>query len=202
MFFALAMIVSLVVALLRGCSLDNLAAKPFRLWQFAVAGAILHLLVNLRVFSTALAVHPFGAALPLGAFLYLASFACLILFLVVNRGHPGFVVLLIGLCLNLVAIAPNGGQMPGDPGQLAAAGLLDYQVKEAAAGRWSPFGLIGPSTLLPWLGDRIFVPLPFRQPVILSIGDLVIAVGCFLFCNAPFGRTTRFSTRRGMGIRV
>ncbi|MGH2457422.1 MAG: DUF5317 family protein, partial [Chloroflexota bacterium] len=67
---------------------------------------------------------------------------------------------------------------------------------------WSPFGLIGPSTILPWLGDRIFMPMPFRQPVILSIGDLIVALGCFIFCNNPFRRTSRFSSHRRLGYRL
>ena len=202
MFFALAVVVSLVIAFVRGYPLDDIVAKPFRVWPFAVAGALLHLLVNLRVFAAVLAAHPLGLTLPLGAYLYLASFAFLIAFLLANRDHPGFTVLLIGLSLNLVEIAANDGQMPGDTNQLAAAGLLDYQVKEAAAGLWSPFSLISPTTVLPWLGDRIFMPMPFRQPVILSVGDLVITLGCFLFCNNPFRRTTVFSSRRRLGYRM
>ncbi|MGH2461990.1 MAG: DUF5317 family protein, partial [Chloroflexota bacterium] len=138
MFFALAIVASLAIAFLRGHPVDDIVAKPFRLWLFALLGALLHLLVNLRIFAAILATRPAGLALPPGAYLYLASFAFLIVFLLANRDHPGFVVLLVGLGLNLIEIAANRGQMPGDPGQLAAAGLLGYQVKEAAAGLWSP----------------------------------------------------------------
>lgn len=202
MFFSLVILVSLVIAVVRGHPLDDMVARPFRLWLFAVLGALLHLIVNLKWFAAPLASRPLSAAIPLGAFLYLASFAFLIVFLLANLGHPGLVVLLIGMSLNLIAVATNGGQMPGDPGQLAAAGLLDSQVKGAAAGLWSPFGLIGPTTSFPWLGDRLFMPMPFRQPVVLSVGDLIIALGCFLFCNDPFRRVTVFSSRRRFGYRA
>ncbi len=196
MFFVLAMILSLAVAFLRGRSPEDIARRPFRLWQLAMVGAILHLVVNLSAFSTVLATRPAGLSLPLGAVLYLASFGFLIVFLLANRTQPGFLVLLLGLLSNLIAIASNGGQMPGDPQQLAAAGLLDAQRQVLADGLWSPFTLMDSTTHLTWLGDRIFLPLPFRHPVVLSAGDLIIAAGCFLFCNDPFRRSTMFSTRR------
>lgn len=196
MFFALVVLVSLGIALARGRSLDSIAGQPFRWWSFALVGVLLHLIVNLAIFSVVLAWRPPGLALPAGALLYLASFGFLILFLLANLRQPGFAVLLVGMCLNLVEIALNGGQMPGEPGQLAAAGLLDYEQRVLAAGRWLPFSLISPETRLAWLGDRIFFPLPFRQPVILSVGDLIIALGCFWFCNDPLHRATLFPRRR------
>jgi hypothetical protein len=196
MFFVLATVVSLAVAFLRGRTPEDIVRRPFRLWQLAIVGVILHFVVNLSAFSMVLATHPGDTPLPLGALLYLASFAFLIVFLVANFTQPGFPVLLLGLLLNLVAIASNNGQMPGDPRQLAAAGLLEIQRAEMAAGLWSPFSLMGPSTHLALLGDRILVPLPFRHPVVVSLGDLIIAFGCFLFCNDPFRRSTTFSMRR------
>ncbi len=196
MFFVLALILSLVVAFLRGRTPEDIARRRFRLWQLALVGAVLHLVVNLSAFSSILATQLTGLALPLGAVLYLGSFALLIVFLLANYAQPGFLVLFLGLLSNLLAIAANGGQMPGDPQQLAAAGLLDSQRQVLAAGLWSPFTLMDSSTRLTWLGDRIFMPLPFRHPVVLSVGDLIIAIGCFLFCNEPFRRSKKFSARR------
>lgn len=196
MFFVLALILSLAVAFLRGRSPEDIARRPFRLWQLAMVGVILHLVVSLSAFSKVLATRPAGISLPLGAVLYLASFGFLIVFLLANRTQPGFLVLLLGLLSNLVAIASNGGQMPGDPRQLAVAGILDHQRQVLAAGLWSPFTLMDATTNLRWLGDKIFVPLPLGHAAVLSVGDLIIAVGCFLFCNDPFRRSTMFSTRR------
>lgn len=200
MFFVLVTIGSLLIALLRGRTPDDIVRQPFRVWPLALLGFILHLVVNLPWFSAPLAVHLPAISLSLGAGLYLASFISLIFFLLANRTQAGFVVLLLGLGLNFAAIVANGGQMPGDPRPLAQAGLLDNLQQQLQAGLWSPFAIIDRSTRLSLLCDWILVPLPFRNPVVMSLGDMVIGVGCFLFCNAPFRRSTRFSTRRfGLG---
>ena len=103
-------------------------------------------------------------------------------FLAANREKAGFWLILVGLVLNLTAITLNGGQMPGDPIQLERAGMLEAG-RAFIDGRWSPFGIAGPETLAPFLGDRILVPMPLRQPTIVSIGDLVIGAGAVCFIN-------------------
>lgn len=192
MFFVLATLVSVVVAALRKCTFDNVVGQPFR-WSWLVVGGIfLHLVVALPWFARPLENHPFGLAIPLGVFLYSASFLLLIGFLLANWWRTGFPILFLGLALNLTEILLNGGQMPGDPHQLAAGGFLNDLLRERAAGLWTQFTLVGPTTRLPLLADRIFMPLPFREPVILSIGDLIIALGCFVFFN-----DVRIAFRRG-----
>ncbi|HVC33369.1 MAG TPA: DUF5317 family protein [Chloroflexota bacterium] len=200
MIFALAVIASLVVAFLRGRSMDDVLGKPFEVWPLAVVGVALHLVVSLSALASALADHPAGSVLPLGALLYLASYAFLIVFLVANRHHPGFVVLLLGLLLNVFEIASNAGQMPTDPQQLALAGMLDVERQAAALGRWSPHSVADGSTLLAWLDDRIIVLLPFHHGALLSIGDGLICIGCFLFCNDPFRRPSLVATRQPVGV--
>src|SRR5207245_5735691 len=103
-------------------------------------------------------------------------------------------------CLNFAVIIVNGGRMPGDPQQLAAAGLLTIVQAEQLPGTWSPYGLIGATTPLAWFADRIFIPLPLHEPVIVIIGDLLVALGCFLFFNNPFHRPRfRFTSDRRFG---
>lgn len=186
MFFSLVLIGFLIVAFLRGRSPEDLIDRPFRLWPLAAIGLILHLAISLHAFAAALAGALPVLGLSIGSAAFLASDVFLLAFLLVNWGHPGFPVLLLGLGLNFVEIAANGGHMPGDPHQLAVAGLLEHERQEVAHGLWIPYSEIGPSTPLAWLGDRIYMPLPFRGPIILSIGDLIIALGCFVFCNGPF----------------
>lgn len=196
MVFVLATVVSLVIAFLRGRSPEDILHRPFRILHLAIVGVVLHVVVSLSWFARVLAIHPGDLGLPLGSLLYLASFACLIVFLLANVGQPGFPVFLVGLVLNVIAIATNGGQMPGDPRQLAAAGVLDHEREMLASGLWLPFTIMEPSTHFSWLGDRIFIPLLFGHNVVLSVGDLVICIGCFFFCNAPFRRSSMFSARR------
>lgn len=193
---ALVAIFALLFAVLRGRSIDDLVSRHFAWWGLLVGGVALHAAIGQPTLGDRLGVSVFGLPICLGAALYLASLTLLIVFLLRNLGCPGFVVVLLGLALNLAVIALNEGRMPADPSQLAAAGILDVIKASQATGVWSPYGLIDPATPLAWLGDRIFVPLPFHEPVIVSIGDLFVLIGLFLFFNAtPSRRRYRFTSR-------
>lgn len=187
MIFVLSAVVAFVVALLRGVPIVAIAERRFvGLWAVFVAAG-LHVALNPLVLppaaARALSSAPVPGLPPLGGLVYVVSLGCALLFLALNRHLPGLKLVLLGLALNFAVIAANGGQMPGDPAQLARAGLLEVTLQEIAQGRWSPFGLIGEGTRLAFLGDVIFVPLPFRDPVIISVGDIVIVAGVFAFFN-------------------
>ena len=203
MFFVLATLLAVLVAAVRGYPLEKVVTGHFSLVWCPIVGIILHLVVALPFFAGPLAFTLPWLAWPLGAVLYVASFALLIMFLLANLGRPGFIVLLLGLSLNLLEIVLNGGHMPGDPHQLAVAGFLPGLQRELAAGLWSQFSVVGPGTPLPFLADRIYVPLPFREPVILSVGDFIIACGCILFFNdvpLPWKRQSALSAPVGQRV--
>ena len=187
MIFAIAAALGLIIAIVRGVPLSAIAEVRFRGLGVLAAAVVLHILLNPLVtpatFSARLVV-PAAPGLPsLGNLLYLASLTCALVFLYLNRRLPGFTIILVGLALNVAVIAINGGQMPGDPGQLKVAGLLDDFQAHRDAGLWSPFSLIEPSTMLPFLADVIYVPMPFREPTVASVGDFVIALGVVAFFN-------------------
>lgn len=187
MFFFLVAALAFVVALLRGVPLATIAERRFvGVWALVVAAG-LHVALSPLLLppeaARTLAASPAPGLPALGGLLYLVSLSCALVFLALNRRLPGLRLVLLGLVLNFAVIAANGGQMPGDPAQLERAGLLAGMLQEASDGLWSPFTLIGENTRLPFLGDVIYTPLPFREPVIVSVGDLVIAVGVFAFFN-------------------
>jgi len=187
MIFAIAAALGLIIAVVRGVPLSTIAEVRFRSLGVVAVAVVLHVLLNPLVtpatFSARLAV-PIAAGLPpLGNLLYLASLCCALAFLYLNRQLPGFPIILLGLALNVAVIVANGGQMPGDPVQLKIAGLLDDSLAHSDAGLWSPFTLIDSSTLLPFLADVIYLPLPFRESTVASVGDFVIALGVVGFFN-------------------
>jgi hypothetical protein len=194
MIFALAAALGLVIAVIRGVPLSTIAEVRFRGLGVLAAAVGLHVLLNPLVapatFSARI-VAPIAPGLPgIGNLLYLASLCCALAFLFLNRQLPGFTVILIGLALNVAVIALNGGQMPGDPTQLERAGLLQPYLADRDAGLWSPFSLVESSTLLSPLADVIFIPMPFREPTVASVGDVVIALGVVVFFNLPATRRT------------
>jgi len=108
-------------------------------------------------------------------FLYTGSFILLLASIIPHRHDIGLLVIGSGILLNLIVIAANGGMMPVDGTALPAEVL-----ESLAAGKKSPFHTpIDAETLLPFLGDRI--TLFYRPNQLLSLGDLVLGTGIFIF---------------------
>ncbi len=108
-------------------------------------------------------------------FLYTGSFVFLLTFIYLHRNYRGLLAIGTGILLNLIVIIANNGLMPVD------GTIIPPDVLEAlAAGNKSPFHtLMNDNTVLKILGDRF--SFFYRPNQLLSIGDLVIAVGVFVF---------------------
>jgi hypothetical protein len=105
--------------------------------------------------------------------LYLASYALGSWFLILNRRVPGLWLVGVGAAMNGLAIAANGGVMPGTADAFRAAGLVpspDHFVNSRA---------VEDARLL-FLGDVFAVPswLPFHN--VFSLGDVCIVAGVFV----------------------
>lgn len=119
--------------------------------------------------------------------LYLLSGGLGIAWLARNLRLPGIACVLAGGLSNFLAIALNGGRMPIDPGALAQTRGAEY-VRELAAGHLTSNSvLIDSHTRLSWLTDLILVPRPWPLPTVLSIGDVLIAVGVIWLIAAGMG---------------
>jgi hypothetical protein len=150
-----------------------------------LAGGSLKPFERLRVHWWALA--PLGLALQaapvpdllrvrpdtLAAVMLVASYGALIAFAAVNRRLPGAWLVLIGLALNLVVIASNGG-MPVDPAALRAAGATSVSIEGDAKHH-----LMTGDDAVAFLGDTLPVPAPIGA--VLSIGDVVLYAGVAWF---------------------
>ncbi len=192
---ALGLLIASIRSALRRVPLSAIADVRFKGVLVLVPAVGFRILLNPMVMSSdfgarlAAPILPGVVSLPLGGVLNLASFLCALAFLYLNRHLPGFKVILLGLALNVLVIAFYGGQMPGDRAQLAAAGLLRDQLATMAKGLWSPFSVTEPGAPLWLLSDIIYVPMPFREPTIASVGDFVIMFGVIGFFN-PLTRRT------------
>jgi MFS family permease len=108
-----------------------------------------------------------------GDLLLLASFLCLLAVVVLNLRQPGFVLVLLGLTLNVLVIGINQG-MPVSRAAVIASGQA-ATLPELRASDSPKHHLMRPGDRLTFLADVIPIGPPIRQAV--SVGDLAALLG-------------------------
>jgi hypothetical protein len=164
-----AIVTGLIVGRLAGGRLRNLEHVHFAWWQLAVAG----LAVQVVLFAPPVAER-IGSEGPL---VYVLSTLAVMAALLRNLSRPGLVIIAVGASLNLIAVLANGGAMPSDP----EAWRSLNGVAALPVAHFSNSVLMGPDTLVPFLGDIFVWPRPLPLANVFSIGDAIIAVGAVLF---------------------
>jgi len=170
MLYLIALLLGLVIGLLRGGRLGQLAHLRLR-WLWLVPIALVIQLLVFPLFSS-------GPLLPYAtASLHLISYVLLTVWLAVNLRVLPVGVLLLGATANLVAVASNGGYMPASATALERAGLggLVEQMVEGQA--VANVILMSPATRANPLGDWLYFPEWFPFSTAFSIGDVLIMVG-------------------------
>jgi Family of unknown function (DUF5317) len=88
-----------------------------------------------------------------------------------------WLVIFVGIALNTLAIVANGGHMPQSPEAAAAVWGADYVRADAYSGRLENVSWMSPDSRLPWLCDVLPLPRWLPRPNVLSIGDVLLALG-------------------------
>lgn len=161
----LILVAAVLAGLLAGGSLRPFERVRIHWWAFAAVGLALQAAPVPHIRS----VDPDTVA----AAMLLGSYAALLAFTAINRRLPGAPLILAGLALNLVVIAPNGG-MPVDAGAIGRAGAETVTIEGDAKHH-----LMSPDDVLPFLGDTIAIPEP--AGVIVSAGDVELYAGLVWF---------------------
>ncbi len=155
---ALAIVVA-IIGLLRGGSFEALARTRFRLPEILFAGLLVQIALDVW--------QPEWMSDELSLALLLASYAAVVVFLIVNRTLPGLALAGVGIALNMVVIGLNGAM----PVSQTAAEISGVQGAFVAEGKHEP---LTDETLLAPVADVI--PLPGLKQVI-SLGDVFLALG-------------------------
>jgi hypothetical protein len=166
--FGVAIVVGLLAGWLRGGSLDTLSRSGLRLlW-----------LVPLSLAAELFIVHGVGREVPPWVWpLHVGAYALLMAIVVANWWLPGMRLIGVGLLMNAMVIALNGGLMPEAPetlhvkhaGEALSIGQHPASTKDIVLPR--------DQTRLWWLGDNIASPPGFPVQTVVSVGDLVVATG-------------------------
>ncbi|MCI3923701.1 DUF5317 domain-containing protein [Paenibacillus sp. TRM 82003] len=101
-------------------------------------------------------------------------------FLALNRKQPGFKTIFVGVFLNFLVMALNGGLMPVS---LEASALIGQQYVDALLDNEVVYkhAKLLEETRLPFLGDIIPLVAPYPRQMVISIGDIVMNIGIFVF---------------------
>jgi hypothetical protein len=100
----------------------------------------------------------------------------------------------LGIALNTAVIVANGGYMPQSPAAAASVWGADGVRAEAESARLQNVRLMDADSRLNWLGDVLPEPTWLPRPNVLSIGDVVLALGMAGWIFSSLGtrpKTTR-----------
>jgi hypothetical protein len=165
-------ILSFIVGFLRKGNLKAMARLKLKWgWVFPLLLAIQFL-----IFAFQNDIKILGQA---SGYIYIVVYILGMLFLFMNRHHKGFTLILIGVFLNFLVMAVNGGRMPVS---LEAAAVLDPEyLKALKEGLYAKHAILTESTKLGFLGDIIPLTDPYPRTQIISIGDVIMNIGIFFF---------------------
>jgi hypothetical protein len=165
-------VISFVIALFRKGNLRGLSDLKLKAgWIFPLL-----LVIQLVVYSLQNDYKVLGQA---SGFIYIVVYILGLVFLFINRSHPGFIVIFIGVFLNFLVMAINGGRMPVSA---EAAAILDPSYIQALKdGLYAKHAILDSSTKLGMLADIIPLTDPYPRTQVISIGDVVMNIGIFLF---------------------
>lgn len=163
-------ILAILIALFRGGAFTNLADMKLKAkWVFPTL-----LVIQLIIFLTQSHFDVIGQY---SNYIFLLIYITGLLFLWINRHQHGFKLIFIGVLLNFIVMAVNGGRMPVSA---EAASILDpFFIEVLQNGLYAKHTLVTESTKLALLGDIIPLSAPYPKEQVISIGDVVMNIGVF-----------------------
>lgn len=171
------LIASIVIGKIRGGKLSRISYIRFKkVWLFIIA---LLIQLGIIVFSSIESSILFNYLKEL----YIASFILLFIGIIFNANFKSLWTIFIGAALNMVPFIYNNGKIPISIDGLKLAGLSDI-AQYVHDGKLALYTPITEATKHAFLGDIITIPAPYPFPQMLSIGDMLIALGLFIFIQS------------------
>lgn len=180
LWLAIVLFVSLAIAVLRGGRLVNLGDIELRGWWLLLVALLLQLGTNWLPDET---WSPTA-----GLAMMLMSFGLLMVMVLLNRSAPGMWITGIGVLMNFIVIALNGG-MPVLAG--AAEVASDFTVSEPDLSSSFKHVPLDESSVLTFFADVIPIRLAGVAEVI-SLGDVFLALGLGVYLEHELRRPRRF----------
>jgi hypothetical protein len=180
LWLALVLFLALVIAILRGGRLTNLGDIELRSGWLLILGFVLQ--AATRFLPREVWAETAGILMVLGSFLIL------LILVVLNRESPGMWLAGVGVLMNFTVISLNGGMPVLAEAAEVASGFT--QSNPDIAGSFKHV-VLGPTTILPALGDLIPLRLA-GQGQVISLGDVFLAVGLGRFLEHELRKPRRY----------
>lgn len=171
-------LLAVIIGFLFKGRIRNLAKMPFRGAWLIWAGLILRNIP--AVFKFPFLTQFADAIAPFAPILFLASYVLLVAGIGLNLSRWPMAIIFGGILLNFAVVLANAGFMPVsgeslrwagyDISRIPASGLLDMNHILTTA-----------QTRLSFLSDILAIPKPYPFPQVISIGDVLMCFGMFLF---------------------
>ena len=171
------MLFSLILAKFRNGKLSNIEKLEFNKFYLILIAGFIQLTLSLLQ-----KINPPWASFILNDyFTYLHGLSYMLIFIaiIMNIKRPSMKLFIIGVVLNFLVISFNGGKMPvsitgikGINSPTVELPIREFDIKHIA---------VTPDTKLVYLADIILIPRPYPLPKIISIGDLFLILGLFVF---------------------
>jgi hypothetical protein len=161
-----------LVALAFGGSLNGWRHARLAWWPLLVAA----FLTELVLYDPPVNQQPW--ALTFGPWIWVLTRVVMLAVCLRNvRASRAWLLVALGLALNGVVIVANAGHMPQSPSAAALVWGEDYVQPETYASQLENVVWMTPETPLAWLGDVLPEPRWLPHPNVLSIGDVLLALG-------------------------
>ena len=172
---------SLLLGKLRGGKIRNLEALYINGWYLFVVSLLIEI-ISLLIISNN--IGDLGNIIE-DKFFYIHIFiySLLIVGLIMNFHDKGLRITLFGSTLNFLPLIMNNGRMPVSLEALKHSNLYN-QILLLEEGKIVTHSLANKTTKLIYLGDIIPIPKPYLFPKIISIGDILIALGLFILIQS------------------
>lgn len=176
-------LIALIIGLLRGGNFKGLAElKVSYGWIFPIL-----LLIQIGVFYLQ---GKMEWLFHISGFVFILVYIIGLVFLWINRKLGlGVQLIFIGVLLNFVVIVANDGRMPVS---VEAAKSLDAGYSIALEeGKYAKHTVLTEKTKLRLLGDILPLPEFYPRKQVISIGDIIMNVGIFVFIQKLMGTKRR-----------
>jgi uncharacterized membrane protein (Fun14 family) len=167
-------IFGLIVGFLRRGSLRGFLDVRLKYgWMFPILLVVQLVMYRLQ--------NQYDWAASMSTYMFMLVYIIGFVFLWLNRKERGFIILMIGAFLNFLVMLVNGGRMPVSL-EAAQAVLDPFYAETLRSGVvYGKHVALTSSTHLAFLGDIIPLTKPYYKEQVISIGDVVMGIGIFLY---------------------